>query len=149
MDGISNNSLERILRLFLLVLPDGHCLPTSLEKVERIICDLGLHYKKIHACVNGCVLFHGDYAELDKCPTCDESRWKETGGTEKDDPIDSDCGKKQKHFPRKILCYFPLISRLQRFFIRTSTLKMMRWHDEELVNDVKCVTRQTHWHGSM
>jgi hypothetical protein len=79
MDGISNSSLERILWLFFLVLPDGHCLPTSLEKVERVIRDLGLHYKKIHACVNDCVLFRGHYAELDKCPTCDESRWKEIG----------------------------------------------------------------------
>jgi hypothetical protein len=79
MDGISNKSLEHILRLFLLVLPDGHCLPTSLDKVERVIRDLGLHYDKIHAYVNDCVLFRGNYANLDKCPTCDESRWKETG----------------------------------------------------------------------
>jgi hypothetical protein len=137
MDGISNSSLERILRLFLLVLPDGHYLPTSLEKAERVIRDLGLHYEKIHACVNDCVLFHGDYAELDKCPTCDESRWKEIGGTEMDDLVDSDCGKKQKHFPGKILGYFPLIPWLQRLFMRASTSKMMRWHDAELVNDGK------------
>jgi hypothetical protein len=137
MDGISNNSLECILQLFLLVLPDGHCLPTSLEKVERVIRDLGLHYEKIHACVNDCVLFRGDYTELDKFPTCDESRWKETGGTEKDDPVDSDCGNKQKRFPCKILHYFPLIPRLQRLFMRASTSNMMRWHDEELVNDGK------------
>jgi hypothetical protein len=137
MDDISNSSLERILWLFFLVLPDGHCLPTSLEKVERVIRDLGLHYKKIHACVNDFVLFHGDYAELDKCPTCDESRWKETRGTIKDDPVDSDCGKKQKHFPHKILRYLTLIPQLQRLFMRASTLKMMRWHEEELVNDGK------------
>jgi hypothetical protein len=119
------------------VLPDGHCLPTSLEKVERVIRDLGQHYEKIHACVNDCVLFHGDYAELDKCPTCDESRWKEMGGIEKDDPVGSDCGKKPKCFPRKILRYFPLIPRLQRLFMRASTSKMMCWHDEELVSDGK------------
>jgi len=79
MDGLSNNCLERILRLFLLVLPDGHCLPTSLDKVRKVVRDLGLDYQKIHACVNDCVLFHGDYAERDKCPTCGESRWKESG----------------------------------------------------------------------
>jgi hypothetical protein len=49
MDGISSSNLEGILWLLLLVLPDGHCLPTSLEKVERVIRDLGLHYEKIHA----------------------------------------------------------------------------------------------------
>jgi hypothetical protein len=105
--------------------------------VERVIRDLGLHYDKIHACVNDCVLFRGNYANLDKCPTCDESRWKETGGTEKDDPVDSESGKKQKHFPRKILRYFPLIPRLQRLYMRASTSKLMRWHEEELVNDGK------------
>jgi hypothetical protein len=109
MDGISNSSLEPILQLFLLVLPDGHCLPTSSEKVERVIRDLGLHYEKIHICVNDCVLFCGDYAELDKCPTCDESRWKETHGTEKDDPVGSDCGKKQKHFHIRSFVIFHLL----------------------------------------
>jgi hypothetical protein len=108
MDAIINKRLERILRLLLLVLPDGHCLPTSLDKVERVILDLALHYDKIHACVNDCVLFRQDYANLDKCPTCNESRWKETWGTEKDDPVDSDSGKKQKNFRRKILRYFHL-----------------------------------------
>jgi hypothetical protein len=137
MDGISNKSLERILRLFLLVLHDGQCLPTSLDKVERVIRDLGLHYDKIHGCVNDCVLSHGNYANLDKCPTCDESRWKETGGTENDDPVDSESGKKQKHFPRKILHYFPPILRLQRLYMRASTSKLMRCHEEELVNDGK------------
>ncbi|RLM66420.1 uncharacterized protein C2845_PM16G03270 [Panicum miliaceum] len=137
MHGVSNSCLEHILRLFLLVLPDGHCLPTSLEKVQKVVRDLGLDYQKIHACVNDCVLFRGDYADKDNCPTCGESRWKETGGTEKDDPIDSDCGKKQKHFPCKILRYFPLIPRLQRLYMRASTSKLMRWHKEELVRDGK------------
>ena len=81
MHGISNSGLEHILRLFLLVLPDGHCIPTSLEKVHKVVRDLGLDYQKIHACVNDCVLFRGDYAEKDNCPTCGESRWKEIGGT--------------------------------------------------------------------
>jgi hypothetical protein len=31
---------------------------------------------------------------MDKCPTCDESRCKEIEVTEKDDPVDIDCGKK-------------------------------------------------------
>ena len=79
MHGISNSGLEHILRSFLLVLPDGHCIPTSLEKVRKVVRDLGLDYQKIHACVNNCVLFRGDYAEKDNCPTCGESRWKEIG----------------------------------------------------------------------
>ena len=135
MDGLSNNCLERILRLFLLVLPDGHCLPTSLDKVCKVVRDLGLDYQKIHACVNDCVLFHRDYAKRNNCPTCGESRWKESGGTEKDGPVVTVGG--QKRFPRKILRYFPLIPRLQRLYMRASTSSLMRWHKEELVRDGK------------
>ena len=135
MHGISNSGLEHILRLFLLVLPDGHCIPTSLEKVRKVVRDLGLDYQKIHACVNDCVLFRGDYAEKDNCPTCGESRWKEIGGTEKDDPVVAGGGKKL--FPRKILRYFPLIPRLQRLYMRASTSSSMRWHKEERVHDGK------------
>ena len=76
IDGLSNSCLERTLRLLLLVLPDGQCLPTSLDKVRKVVRDLSLNCQKIHACVNDYVLFHGDYAEKDNCPTCDESRWK-------------------------------------------------------------------------
>lgn len=124
MHGISNSALEHILRLFLLVLPDGHCIPTSLEKVRKVVRDLGLDYQKIHACVNDCVLFRGDYAEMDNCPTCGESRWKESGGIQKDDHVETGSG--QKRCPRKILRYFPLIPRLQRLYMRASTSSLMR-----------------------
>ena len=55
--GISNAALEAILNLFSKVLPKGHCLPDSLDKVQRVARDLGLEYVKIHACKNDCVLF--------------------------------------------------------------------------------------------
>jgi hypothetical protein len=32
--------------------------------------------KKIYACKNNCVLFCGDYADLDKCPKCGCDRYK-------------------------------------------------------------------------
>jgi hypothetical protein len=52
-------------------------------------------------------------------------------------PYDSESGKKQKHFPRKILRYFPPIPHLERLYMRASTSKLMRWHEEELLNDGK------------
>ena len=57
MYKISNAALEAILNLFSKVLPEGHCLPDSLDKVQRVARDLGLDYVKIHACKNDCVLF--------------------------------------------------------------------------------------------
>jgi hypothetical protein len=57
MYGLSNAMLEAILKLFRKVLPEGHCIPDSLDKVQRMVRDLGLDYVKIHACENDCVLF--------------------------------------------------------------------------------------------
>jgi hypothetical protein len=57
MYGLSNATLEAILKLFGKVLPEGHCISDSLDKVQRVVRDLGLDYVKIHACENDCVLF--------------------------------------------------------------------------------------------
>ena len=59
---------------------------------------------KIHACVNDCVLFRGEYQDLHECPTREQRRWKnadpeghaEGGATH-------DGGVKKKLIPQKIL----------------------------------------------
>jgi hypothetical protein len=56
MYGLSNAALEARLKLFGKVLPEGHCIPDSLDKVQRVVRDLGLDYVKIHSCQNDCVL---------------------------------------------------------------------------------------------
>lgn len=126
MFGISNQGMEQILHLFSLLLPEGHCVPDSLDKVRKVVRDLGLDYEKIHACVNDCVLFHGAYKDMDECPTCGESRWKTR---------DPDGAKKP--LPRKILRYFPLVPRLRRLYMNEITSLHMRWHKEKLVQDGK------------
>jgi hypothetical protein len=73
---LSNSTLEEILHLFSLVLPEGHCIPDTLDKVRKVVPDLGLNYQKIDTCVKDCVLFQKTYANLSKCPTCGECRWK-------------------------------------------------------------------------
>ena len=47
MYGLSNSALEAVLRLFSLVLPEGHCVPDTLEKVQKVVRDLELDYQKI------------------------------------------------------------------------------------------------------
>jgi hypothetical protein len=135
MFGLSNGALEAILHLFSIVLPEGHCIPNTLDKVQKVVRDLGLDYQKIHACVNDCVLFRKDYASLDNCPTCGESRWKMQSSAENYDA--SGTGVGNKRFPRKILRYFPLTPRLQRLYMTETTSSYMRWHKEELVRDGK------------
>jgi len=79
MFGCSNACMEYVLGLFLLILPKGHCLPDSMEKIKKVVRDLGLNYEKIDACYNDCVLFRGkEYEGLDNCPKCGETRWKQS-----------------------------------------------------------------------
>jgi hypothetical protein len=74
--GWSDKSIEGLLELFRLALPDGHLVPDSLYSAKKIIRDLGLDYEKIDACINDCVLYRNEYASLEQCPICMESRWK-------------------------------------------------------------------------
>nr|XP_018628358.1 uncharacterized protein LOC104102253 [Nicotiana tomentosiformis] len=78
-------------------------LPKSLNKARNMIRDLGLHYEKIHACPNDCMLFWNDNAKADNYSVCGSSRWKSTNASSK--------------IPTKILRYFPLKPRLQRMFM--------------------------------
>jgi hypothetical protein len=135
MYGLSNSALEAIIQLFSLVLPEGHCIPNTLDKVQKVVRDLGLDYQKIHACVNDCVLFRKGYAKMNSCPICGESRWKMAAAGENDEGSGTGAGKKR--FPRKILRYFPLIPCLQRLYMRETTSSYMRWHKEGLVRDEK------------
>ena len=85
MYNITNNALEAILSLFAAILPKGHCIPDTMDKVQRVVRDLGLDYVKIHACENDCVLFWKENADLDSCSICIQSRWKNLNdGAEKD-----------------------------------------------------------------
>jgi hypothetical protein len=40
-------------------------VPTSHTKMKKVILEVGLEMKHIHACVKDCVLFQGD----DNCPS--------------------------------------------------------------------------------
>ncbi|GKF63675.1 hypothetical protein Tco_0187123 [Tanacetum coccineum] len=49
------------------------------------------------------------------CPVCNTSRWKDSNTP----------GKK---VPKKVLCYFPIIPRLQRLYKSCHAAKEMTWH---------------------
>ncbi|KAH0715008.1 hypothetical protein KY284_007913 [Solanum tuberosum] len=97
-------------------------IPESFYKAKKVIKDLGLHYEKIHACTNNCMLFWNDTAKLDKCSVCGSSRWKN---------VRHDLTNKVTKIPAKVLRYFPLKPRLQRIFMCSETSVAMRWHDTE------------------
>jgi hypothetical protein len=61
------------------------------------------------------------YANLSKCPTCGESRWKVANDKEA-----SGSASTKKCSPCKILRYFSVIPRLQRLYMTESTSSLMR-----------------------
>jgi hypothetical protein len=58
------------------MLPEGNQIAGSVYEVMKIISPLGIEVEKINACKNNCVLFRGDYADLDKCPKCVYDHYK-------------------------------------------------------------------------
>ena len=96
-----------------------------------------LRKPKIDVCVNDCVLYRNEYADLEQCPICMESRWKSIHNNvvNKSDETTIQKEKKNKKVPNKILRYFPLTPRLQRLFMTKHIAPDMRWHKEGRVND--------------
>jgi hypothetical protein len=80
--GWSNKSFKHLLDMLRDMLPKGNQIAESVYEAKKTICPMGIEVEKIHACKKSCVLFHGDYADLDKCPKCgyDRHKRKKDGG---------------------------------------------------------------------
>jgi len=112
LHGWSNASFTDLLQLLKEAIPNLN-VPISFNKTKAMINDLGLNYKKIHACPNDCMLFWKEHESEDVCAICKASRWNEF-------PLvnsDVEQAKNDHKVPAKILRYFPLNLRLQRLFM--------------------------------
>jgi hypothetical protein len=69
-NGLSNKGFTEMLGLFKEILPEDNVLPKSMNEAKKIVCPLELEVQKIHACVNDCILYRGEYKDLRACPTC-------------------------------------------------------------------------------
>ena len=114
----SNKSFDMLLELLNEAFPNGVKLPVSYYEAKKRLRDLGMGYESIHVCKFDCALFWKDYASLDKCPHCGESRYRLND-------------RKGKQIPHKVLRYFPLKARLQRLFLSKHTAEDMRWHKDK------------------
>ena len=112
--GVSNMFMNEMLMLLSMsILPRGNCLPKSEYEATKLLRRLGLAYKMIHACPNGCCLFKGDLEDVEKCPVCEADRYRM-------------CGRSR--VPSMILRHFPLIPQLQRMFSSKKLSKLNVWH---------------------
>jgi len=109
----SDRSLDEHFEDLQKAFPKGNVCPSSIEEAKKIICPLDLPHVKYHACINDCIIYRNEDADKTVCPVCNAERYK--------------TGKKS---PRKVVWYFPLIPRLQRYYVDPKEAKHMRWHAE-------------------
>ncbi|XP_028061843.1 uncharacterized protein LOC114265279 [Camellia sinensis] len=117
-----NKSFGKVMEIQRLFLPEGHVVPRSIYECKKLLHDLGLGYELIYACKHDCVLFWKENATLEKCSTCQASRYR----------VNDSKGKK---IPHEILRYFSLTPRLRRLHMSRKTAKDMRWHNDKRVDD--------------
>ncbi|XP_020263764.1 uncharacterized protein LOC109839661 [Asparagus officinalis] len=60
----SNKSLSSLLELLKDLLPEDNLVPKTWYEAKKVMDEMGLKCDKIHACCNDCVLFRGEYENL-------------------------------------------------------------------------------------
>ncbi|KAL8092457.1 hypothetical protein AgCh_034660 [Apium graveolens] len=123
--GISESAFGEFLMLMKESFPEAH-LPLSFNAAKIVIKDLGLHYEKIHACPNSCMLYWAENKDKDECHTCGVSRW--VVQEKKGSGVNNEPEKLIHKVPTNVMRYFPLKLRLQRMFMRKEFSKIMTWH---------------------
>ncbi|WVZ64502.1 hypothetical protein U9M48_014005 [Paspalum notatum var. saurae] len=96
-NGVSDKVFNELLMLIKKLLSEGNKLPAITYEAKEVVCPLGLEVQKIHACPNDCILYRGDYRELECCPVCKASRYK----IKRDDPGDVEGERLRKRVPAK------------------------------------------------
>ena len=75
--------------------PKDNELPTTTYEAKQLVCPLGLEVQKIHTCPNDCILYRGEYQNLDACHVCSALRYKirkdDPGDVEGEPPEESSC----------------------------------------------------------
>ncbi len=132
--GISNKFMEELLTLLHKhLLPKDNLLPPSMYVAKSLTKKVGLDYKHIHACANGCILFWKKYETFEACPKCGATRYKKFG---------------KSFIPQKVVRHFPLTPWLLHMYRTQHTLKMMTWHARNKSIDGKVLHVLTSKHGN-
>jgi len=98
---MGNNAFSAMMKLMTEGYPQSE-LPKSYDEAKKYLQELGHGYETIHVCKNNCVLFRKNNADLNVCPVCKESRWKDETGS--------------KQVQHKVLRNFPVVPRLKRIY---------------------------------
>ncbi|CAM8931981.1 unnamed protein product [Rhodiola kirilowii] len=104
---MSDKSFTEVLTLVKYMPPEGNTLPNHTYEAKKVMCPMGIEYKKIHACPNDCILYRNAHKDLTECPLCKSSRYKLNKGRT----------YTSRGTPAKVLWYLPPIPRFQRLFV--------------------------------
>lgn len=63
----SDKSFTALLDFLRRVLPSEASVPNSFYEEKKLLSKLGLHYEKIHACPNDCMIYWGENEEEQAC----------------------------------------------------------------------------------
>ncbi|XP_019189401.1 PREDICTED: uncharacterized protein LOC109183793 [Ipomoea nil] len=116
-NGWSDKSFTGLLELLKDMLPGDNELPNSTYEAKKMLYPLSMDIEKIHACPNDCILYRRDYKDLNVCPKCAASRYKNKDA----------CGNK-KGPPAKVIWYLPVIPRFKRMFANPREATNLQWH---------------------
>ncbi len=109
--GISKGALSDILYMqHNRILPPGNHLPDSFEGALKLIEPFLIKPLVFHCCPNDCIIYRGNYAELDKCPVCSTKRYI------------------RGRFPAKQFHYLPIGPRLVRIFATSNLAQILQAH---------------------
>ena len=124
-NGWTNKSFTELLVLLNEMLPEGSTLPTRTYDTKKVLCPMGIEYKRIHACPNDCILYRKEFEDLKKCPKYGLSWYKQKRNSE-------DSGQIEKEgFALKVVWYHPIVPWLKRLFANPKDAKNLRWHATE------------------
>ena len=79
----TNKSFDILLEILNWACPKPHNFPTTYYATNKMLKNLGLGYENIDACMNDCALFYKEHVGKDKCPECDEPRYKSSTNEKK------------------------------------------------------------------
>ncbi|XP_054816838.1 uncharacterized protein LOC129316433 [Prosopis cineraria] len=117
--GWSDTSFTNLLSyLHDEMLSKDNKLPRRLYDAKMMLKFVGLSYEKIHACPNDCILFRKEHESLFEFLKCLASRYKENGKS-----------------PKKVLWYFPIVSRFRRLYRSEVESRNLTWHKDGRIKD--------------
>ena len=114
-------TFDKMLPIFRDCVPDGAKLPTNFYEAKKKLKSLEMPSQRIHVCINLCMLFNGQFSDLDHCAVCKESRYKENSN----------------NVPNLVMTYMPIGPRLQRLFYSKKTARNLTWHANHPIDPEK------------